>query len=62
MPVSVGPRASRLPRELLLIGVVVGLLVLAIGIAIAVAGPLAIGLFVIACVPVGWMLALTQSR
>jgi hypothetical protein len=56
----VGPQAPRLPRELLLIGVIVGLLVLAIGIAIAVAGPVAIGLFVIACVPVGWMLALTQ--
>lgn len=60
MPVSVGPRASRLPRELPLNDVIVGLLVLAIGIAIAVAGQLAIGLFVIACVPVGWMLALTQ--
>lgn len=60
MPVRVGPQAPRLPRELLLVGVIVGLLVLAIGMAITVAGPRAIGLFVIACVPVGWMLALTQ--
>lgn len=60
MPVSVGPQAPRLPRELLLIGVIVGLLVLAIGIVITIAGPRAIGLFVIACVPLGWMLALTQ--
>jgi hypothetical protein len=40
--------------------VITGLLVLAIGIAITVAGPFAIGLFVIACVPLGWMLAFTQ--
>lgn len=60
MPISVGPQAPRLPRALLLIGVIAGPLVLAIGIAIAVTGPLAIGLFVIVCVPLGWILALTQ--
>ena len=60
MPISAGPQASRLPRALLLIGVIAGLLVLAIGIAIAVAGSPAVGLFVIVCVPLGWILALTQ--
>jgi hypothetical protein len=60
MPVRMGPQGHQLPWALLLVGVIVGLLVLAIGIAIAIAGPLAIGLFVIVCVPLGWILALTQ--
>lgn len=55
-----GDPGAWLPRGLLLIGGLVSLLVLAVGVIIAIAGPLKIGLFVIVCVPLGWVLALTQ--
>lgn len=57
---STGGPGAPLPRALLLTGGLAGLLVLAIGIAIVAVGPRGIGIFVIVCVPLGWLLALGQ--